>query len=241
MSQASSQGICAWSNKIRINSATQSAGCVSFICTATLSGKDDQLVMPVAKKRALQEVLLQEAKYPAGLGRIVGVQHPRHGFGRDFIEDRAREVAVREFAEIEGMRRRGGPQPQSIDALCAISHDRAVVRHSEQARWLVRRKPHRRAAQLECGVERHDIDLVWPRNFPWISLEQPIVRLLDLKAVANRLPEDTVFIAQSVTDGWILQRCQGIDETRRQPAKSAIAQARVRLFLEQRVEVPALL
>src|SRR3984893_12180038 len=139
------------------------------------------------------------------------------------------------------MSRGGGPQPQSIDAVCAVSHNRTVVGHSQQARWLVPRELYRRPTQLERGVERHDIDFVRPRNFPWISLEQPIVRLLDLKAVANRLPEDTVFIAQSVTDGWILQRCQGFDETRRQPAKSAIAQPRVRLFLDQRVEVPALL
>src|SRR5580698_2816656 len=52
MLQASSQDMCARSSKIRISSATLSAGWVSFICTAALSGSADQFRLPLEKKRA---------------------------------------------------------------------------------------------------------------------------------------------------------------------------------------------
>jgi len=65
MSQASSQGICDWSNKIRINSATQSAGCVSFICTDTAPLRQYvQLLVGYREKRALMSVQMNDT-HPA--------------------------------------------------------------------------------------------------------------------------------------------------------------------------------
>src|SRR5712671_4733531 len=136
-----------------------------------------------------------------------------------------------EFAQIKGMRRDSGPQAQSVDAVCAVSHDRAVVRHSEQAGRFVPCKFHRGAAQLDRRVQRYDVDFVRPRNLPRVGLKKPTVRLLDLKTIANRLAEYAVFVAEAVADGRILKRRQGIDETCRQPAEASIAEPRVRLFL----------
>ena len=134
------------------------------------------------------------------------------------------------------------PQPQRIDALRAVPYDRAVICHPRaELEGLCASEFYGGAAQLDGRVQRHRIDFVGPRNLPWIVLEKPIVRLLDLRAVANRLSENSVFIAKAVADGGILKRRQRVDEAGREAPEPAVAEARVRLLLDQCVEVPALL
>jgi hypothetical protein len=67
------------------------------------------------------------------------------------------------------------------------------------------------------------------------------IRLLDLGAVADRLPEDAVLVAQAVTDCRVLQRGEGVDEARRQSSETSIAEPCVGFLLNQRVEVPVLM
>ena len=97
---------------MRINSATASAGCVSLSWIATWSGRVDQrrrrsfakAGQDVLQRAADQEVLLQEAQRPAGLGRIVRVEHAGERFGGDVVDHGADEVALRELGEVEATR-----------------------------------------------------------------------------------------------------------------------------------------
>ena len=138
-----------------------------------------------------------------------------------------------------GRRRR--PEPQSIDAVGAVADHGPIVGDSQQIGGMIPRDAEPGALQLEFGVQGDDVDLAGPHNLPGIGVAQPVVGLLDLPAVADRLPEDAVFVAQAVADGRVLQRGEGVDEAGGQPAEAAVAQPGVRLLLDQLLEVPAFL
>ena len=60
-------------------------------------------------------------------------------------------------------------------------------------------------------------------------------------AVADHLPENAVLVAQAVADGRILQRGERVDEAGGETAEAAVAEPRIGLFLDHRIEIPALL
>ena len=79
------------------------------------------------------------------------------------------------------------------------------------------------------------------RDFPRIDGAQPVVGALDLRTVANHLPENAVLVAQAVADGRVLERGERVDEAGREPAQAAVAESCIGLFLDHRIEIPSLL
>ena len=75
------------------------------------------------------------------------------------------------------------------------------------------------------------------RNLPGIAVFKPLVRTLDLPAVADFLAEDAEFIAQAVADGRHPQRCHRVHVAGREAPQTAIAQPRFRLFIANRIEI----
>ena len=153
---------CASSSRMRISSATDSDGCVSFNWMATWSGSADHpgpLRLPeagddVLKRAADQEVLLQEAQRPPGLGRVVRIEHARQRLRRDVVDDGADEVAVRELGEVEGLRRGGRPEPQGVRRT-ARRIRRPAGRRRPRAAWTggpARRA--RRSLRARCEAAR---------------------------------------------------------------------------------------
>ena len=61
-------------------------------------------------------------------------------------------------------------------------------------------------------------------KLPRISVQQPLVRLLDLPAVLERLLKDAEFVANPIADGRDVQRGEGIEKAGCQPAQTAVAQ-----------------
>src|SRR6185295_10859363 len=123
--------------------------------------------------------------------------HARQRFGRDVADHRADEVAVRELVEAERLRRGRAPQPQRVDAARAVADDRPIVRDADDRGRPIWNDADRRSPQLEAGVQRYLKLLAGPRDLPRVGLAQPVVRLFDLIAVANRLPEDAVLVLQA--------------------------------------------
>ena len=68
-------------------------------------------------------------------------------------------------------------------------------------------------------------------------MEQPVVGLLDLVAVADLLTEHAVLVPQPVADRRDLERRQRVEETGGQPAQAAVAQPGVGLRLQKLVPV----
>jgi len=60
-------------------------------------------------------------------------------------------------------------------------------------------------------------------DLPWVSVDQPVVGLLDLQAVVDLLIEDAEHVADAVADGRALEGGQRVEVTRSEPAEAAVA------------------
>ena len=69
------------------------------------------------------------------------------------------------------------------------------------------------------------------RELPRVEIK-PVVRDLDLIAIDDLLLEDTVAVPQAVAPGGVVQRGQGVQETRSQTTKAAVTQRGVVLLLD---------
>ncbi|MNE78779.1 hypothetical protein D3C80_1752140 [compost metagenome] len=74
-------------------------------------------------------------------------------------------------------------------------------------------------------------------EFPRVTVFQPIIRRLHLLAIDDVLFEHAIFVADTVTPARQRQRGQRIQEAGSQPTQTAIAQARIVLFLKQFTQV----
>jgi hypothetical protein len=122
----------------------------------------------------------------------------------------------------------------------AVADHRAVERQAEQAGWPAGDHGEAAAAHLERAAELDLHHVVRPRDLPRIGPPQPVVRLLQLPAVLNRLPEHAVLIAQPVAHGRKLHRRHRVEKARGEAAEPAVAQPGVGLLLEQGKPVEAL-
>jgi hypothetical protein len=74
-------------------------------------------------------------------------------------------------------------------------------------------------------------------DLPWVSVDQPVVGLLDLPAVVDLLIEDAELIADAVADGRALEGGQRVETARGQPSQTAVAEPRFLLACQHVVEV----
>ena len=187
----------------------------------------------VGERAGDEEVLLEEAQTLTAHGGVVGIQHARERLRRERIGQRLGELAAAEALEVEVVRSRRRPQAQRIDRLAAVSDHGPVVGNADQAGREPRNQLQAPLAHRERAAEVHHHLLARTRDLPGILPAQPVVRLLVLPAVPDRLPEDAVLVAQPVAHGRDLQRRQRVEETGGQATEPAVAEAGVRFLLEQ--------
>ena len=84
-----------------------------------------------------QEVFLHEPQTAAHGGRVIRVQHAGKRFRFQRLAQSSDEVSAPELLKIEIVRRRRGPQPQSVDRLPAVAHHGTIEGNAVQARWPV--------------------------------------------------------------------------------------------------------
>ncbi len=108
MSHAFSNGRPYWSRRTRINSATAKAGVRVVHLDGSLGGQQLDIVVllaeaahDVADGAGDQEVLLHQAKFLAGHGRVGGIQHARDVLAGDFLLDGVDVVAAVEDLDVE--------------------------------------------------------------------------------------------------------------------------------------------
>ena len=188
----------------------------------------------VGERAGDQEILLQEAQSLSPAGGVVGVQDPRQGLGGQGLGQRADEVAAAESLEVEIVGSGRRPQTKRVDRLAAVADHRPVERNAEQDRGPPGDGLQLARAQLERSVELHFDGFLQPRHFPGVLPAQPVVRLLDLPAVLDRLPEDAVLVAQAVTHRRQGKGRHGVKKARGQAPEPAVAEAGIGLRLDQR-------
>ena len=135
------------------------------------------------------------------------------------------------------------PEPQWGDGVGAVARDQDVVRNSVR---LAPARPRRPVLAALLGLNPFNASAkpnrdraVVPHDLPRESFLEPGVGVLDLPAVFEVLAEHPVVVAQAVTVGGVVEGRQRIEETRREPAETAVAETGVRLLFDDGVEVEA--
>src|SRR5262249_18627989 len=136
-----------------------------------------------------QEVLLHEAQPLTLCRRIVWIEHPRQRFGLEGLGEGTHEVAVAELLEVEVVLCRGGPEAQGIDGLPPVAAAGPIERYADQGRGPARDGVEGTATHLERAVQATLEPVLWAGDLPRVRTTEPVVRVLPLPAVLDRLPE----------------------------------------------------
>ena len=195
----------------------------------------------VGQRAGDEEVLLDEAQPLPVRRRVVGIEDARERLGRQRLGERADEVAAAELLEVEVVGGRRGPETQRVDRLAAVADDGPVVGDADSRTrgpsGITLQAP---APCISNGAVELDLHLlVRAGDLPGVGPAEPVVRLLALPAVLDRLAEDAVLVAQPVAHGRDLHRRQRVEEAGGQAPEPAVAEAGVRLLLERARPVEA--
>ncbi len=90
----------------------------------------------VGQRTGDQKILLNEAQFLPPGRRVVGIEHPSEGFGRERSGQCTDEIAAAESLKVEIIGRGGSPQPKCVDGLAAVAHYRAIEGDTDQTRLL---------------------------------------------------------------------------------------------------------
>ncbi len=187
-----------------------------------------------------QKILLREPQALPFQVVVVRVEDLGDDLRHGLLLHRAHIVAAVEQLHVE-LGAGGPPQAQAADALSAVAGDVHVARHGDDlfiALMVHNVEPVVPIVfNMAVEVDLHAFFRLGPK--PDLPARQPEIRQLRLPAVHQLLPEDAVLIAQGIPRGGVAERGEGIHEARRQAAQAAVAEAGVRLFLIQRVQLQA--
>ena len=165
---------------------------------------------------------------------------------RDVLRERLRRgpprvVAGVEDLQVERPRRRALHSRSVLTRPFSVARDHVVVGDAQDA-------PARHPAgalgavvvvRLGVPAEVDGDGRLRVRELPRRAQRQPVVGLLHLPAVDERLAEDAVLVADAVADAGHVHRRERVDEARREPAEAAVAEARLDLRLAQLGQVDA--
>ena len=193
----------------------------------------------VLKRGADEEELLAQPQRPAGIRRVVGIEHARESLGVAFASDRPDMIAAAEMPEIEVFERLRGPQPDRVHQALTIARNLQIM--GDPGNFFDRLPDY-----LILGARILDLDMSpigdavrdsRAAKLPGIALHQPIVGTLGLPAVFDDLLKHAGVVADAVAIGRIAERGQRIHEARRETAETAITQSGVVLFFVNRAEI----
>src|SRR5262249_40511378 len=136
----------------------------------------------------------------------------------------ADKITPAKLLEIEVVVCCRSPKPECIDGLAAVAHHGTIVWNADQTTRTTNHRAQCPSTDLERAVKLDLHGLVRTRHFPRVRAAEPVIRLLVLPAVLNRLFEDPVLISQAVPHGRNLHRGHGVDKASRQPPQPAVAQ-----------------
>ena len=135
------------------------------------------------------------------------------------------------------------PDAQGIDYVVAITDDGHIIRHGAYRLKSLLDKfvPSGLGILLKTdgSAETDFLRVFRTAQFKWIAFLEPVVRRLYLVAVADLLLEHTVAVTDTAPISGIIQGCQRIHETCRQPSESAVSKRRIRLLVFDDIEIQA--
>ena len=217
-------------------------GVVELDCDGSRQLRDTVMVrqeppQDVGERGGGEEVLLLQPQLPARLGGVVGVEHAADGLGQYRGGGGGHPVAPVERFQVEFPNRPGGPKAQRVRPAPAPAGHRCVVTDGQHG---FRRRPGSAGTIGAHGpAEVDSVARLRPFELPGTGLAQPVLRLLDLPAVLERLPEQSVVVANAVAAGGETHGRHGVEEAGGETPEAAVAERGVRLVGEERAVVDA--
>ena len=182
-----------------------------------------------------EKVLLFQPQLFSQVQFVVRIENLRDVFGDDLLLNRLKVVAAVELSENEFVGRFRRPQTQGVDGFSAVTDNRRIVRNADDFIGIepVKRRFPVLNQLLDLAAEIDDDLVIRTLKFPRIAVAQPVVGKFNLPTVLDFLIENSVVVADAVTESRNFKRCQRIEETGCQPSQTAVSQTGVDLFLPQ--------
>ena len=177
-----------------------------------------------------EEIFLTQTQFASGRRTVVRIQHPGNVFKAVLELGGASVIAGIEGVEVDLRRRIGLPQAQRADPLGTMTGDHIVVSIGLDGFGSVPLRPF--AIVFGGTAEMHGEMRAGAAEFPDVLLHQPVIRVLDLAAIDNRLGKHAVFVTHAIAPGGQLQRRHRIEEAGRQTSQTAVTERRIRLALD---------
>ena len=195
----------------------------------------------IGQRAGDQKILLNKAQCLSHARGVVGIQHPRQGFGCESAGQRSDEIAAAECLKVEIVGRSCRPQPQRIDGLAAVADHGPIKRDTDQRGGPAGYGAQLSTDHLERAVEFDFDRLVGTRDLPGILPTQPVVRLFMLPAVLDGLFEDAVFVTQPIAHRRQLHRRHRVEKASRKAPEPAVSEAGVGFFFDEAEPIDVLL
>ena len=162
------------------------------------------MLFEVMKEDVLQggrneEIFLAQTQFAAGRRAVVRIQHPGDVFKAVLEFGSTGVVTGVEGVEVDLRRRIGLPQAQRADPLGAMTGNHVVVSIGLNGLGGIPLRPFTK--MLGSTAEMHGEMRTGAAEFPDILLYQPVIRVLDLAAIDNRLGEHAVFVTHAIAPG----------------------------------------
>ena len=152
-----------------------------------------------------------------------------------FIFHRREVITLIKFTEVNLAAGLGAPQTERVGRVGIKARDNLIVGFRQD---LFGFNPARLFTfLLNASAKAHFVTRIMPFKFPRVAVLEPVIRRLFLPAVNDVLLKHPVVIADTVTTARQAQRRQRVEETGGQAPKTAIAQPRVILFVNQLFKV----
>ena len=182
-------------------------------------------------RRRHEEILLAQAQLAPGIGGVIRIEHPRHVLRVVFIFHRREVVALVEFTEVDLAAGLRAPQTQRVGGIGVETRDDLIVGFGNNLFGL--HPAGMFTFLLNAAAEAHFVARIVALELPRVAVLQPVVRGLFLPPVDDILLKHPVVVANTVAAARQTQRRQRVEEAGSQTTKTAVAQARVVLFVNQ--------
>ena len=169
----------------------------------------------VGQRARDKEILLYEAKFFAGLGGVVRIEHLGDGFRDGLLPQGIHIAAFVEDFEVEVLVSLSLPKSKHVHGAAIVADDRNVPRQAEEALCIdpfMMRMAERIEFLNDLAIKMHGLAIGRACDLPGASVAHPCVRVLDLFAVHELLAEETELIMDAVADGGQVQRAEGVHE-----------------------------
>ena len=196
----------------------------------------------VAQRTGDEKILLHEAQLLAVLGLVVRVKHLRDGLADGLLAHGVHVAAAVEGDQVELLGRTRSPETEEVHRLRAVAGDRNVVGHAEDRLGV---HPARAGVAFviedvfHAAVDLHVGRVFGADDFPRRAEDHPVVGMLDLVSVDKLLLKQTELVVNAVADGGQIERGEGIEETRRKTAETAVAEPHVHFALANGLPIDA--